>query len=329
MSFSERFADPSTGRSVVILRWDRTWQRVQAELPTGLLPDVTDVTMFEGPGLSVPTQGGDLVVRIDRSGVRPKFSATLSGRTLVSLAEDRLSAAASAELATVAKSPSGSSGRALLIGIGGLFAVFLLVTGSVVVMTRASSDPATTVVAQFPVVTALPNIFPTSIPILLPGQATPPALAPGATLPPPSGGSNGTGPVDDLTDSFLRERVLALGAANPDSAMQCISRLNVITEADVIEMRAPYRSSLYQCMPDELSRYWIVSATGLSPADEPCARRASVVGLGRLSLAELELIGASPNSTQFPLDIQDKQVAVVRELCPQIPGDVAERVVKE
>ena len=294
--FSERFADPSTGRSIVVLRWDRGWTRVRAELPAGALPDVTDLTLFEDAGLAVPTEGGELIVRIDRAAHRPKFAVTLGGRPLVSLPEDVLSPLAAAELAAAAQPAKGSSARALLIGVGCLFGVFLFVTGAAIAFSRASHDrqPSTT------------------------GYPTPIILSPLVTIAP-----------GDQTDRFLREKAVAVGALDPDAAVACMKSLTLLTEADVLEMRAPFRSVYFQCLPDELSRQWVVVATGLSPADEPCARKASVVGLGRLLVTELELIGPVANSTAYPVAIQDKLVLTVRELCPHIPADVAERIVKE
>lgn len=312
--FSERFADPHTGRTAVTLRWDRGWTTVCAELPSGALPDVTDLSVFEGGGVTVPTPTGLLTVRIDRSLQRPRFVATEDGRILVSLPEDRLSAQATAELQAAEVKPKGSSTRALVFGVAALFVGFIVVTALVIGLARLSKDrqARTTSPANSPVFVPAPLTAPT-VTTAFPGQPIPSAP--------------GTEP--DMTATFLRSRAVDLGAADPDAAVQCMTSSNVITEADVIEMKAPYRSSLYQCLPDELSSSWLVTATGLTPADTPCARRASIVGLGRLSLSELEIVGPTANSTQFPVAIQDKLVATIRELCPQIPADVAERVIKE
>ncbi len=309
--FSERFADPQTGRTAVILRWDRGWTTVRAELPSGSLPDVTDLSVFEGAGVTVPTSHGELTVRIDRGGHRPRFVVTEGSRTLVSLPEDRLSPQAIAELQAAESQPKGSSSRALLLGVAALFIGFIVVTAAVIGLARWSKDGQAS----------------TTFPANSPGFIPPSSLF--SSVPPPSAAVAVPGQAADLTAEFLRSRAVDLGAADPDAAVQCMTSLNVINEADVIEMKAPYRSSLYQCLPDELSNSWLVTATGLTPADTPCARRASIVGLGRLSLSELEIVGPTANSTQFPLAIQDKLVQTVRELCPQIPADVAERVIKE
>ncbi len=286
----------------------------------GLLPEVRDVTLFEGAGLCVPTRSGDLVVRIDRAGVRPKFAVTLSDKKLVSLPEDNLSPLAAAELAAAAQPPAGSSARALLLGIGGLFLAFLVVTGGIVLLTRATKEDSS---KSFPTLFANPQISLQPAPLLtsLPSGA--------ANTVPLAGNSAIDEQTQEATRAYLWSTVSALGATSPNTTIDCMMALNTINAGDVLDMSAPYRSSLYQCMPDELSVQWRVTATGLLPADEPCARRANVVGLGRLSLAELELIGPTANTTQFPVDIQDKLVVVVKELCPQIPADVAERIIKE
>jgi hypothetical protein len=330
-SFSERFVDRATGRTVITLRWDRGWTTVRAELPSGTLPPVTDLQLFEGAGLVVPSDirpggdsrdRGDIVVRIDRNGARPTFAVTLGGQPLVSLAEDSLTPHARAELAAAAQAPSGSSTRALAVGIGALVGAVLLVTFGVMVFFRSSSEsnaasPGGGLFSPAPVPSQITSPFATTT---MPGNPGVASIGPGSTVDIFAG---------DQTDRFITENVSALGVADPTATLACMTSRNTITEQDVIEFRAPYRSSLYQCAADELSKQWMVSATGLSPADQPCARKASVVGLGRLSLDELDTVGPTANSTQFPPEIQNKLVAVVRELCPQIPAEVAERVVKE
>jgi hypothetical protein len=310
--YSERFVDTTTGRTIARLRWDRQWTAVEAELRSGPLPVIRDLTLFERSGLATPSPDGEVVVRIDRSTLKPCFVVTLNGRRLMVATEDQLPPATQAELAKQGPPPRGSSTQALLGVVAAIVGGVILVTGGVILLTRnnkTSSSASQTSISVFP---------------QTPLGTLPSAPYPSDTIPyaPPSTFAS-------IADR-LEYEARSFGSIDPAAAATCMqTEYPQISQPDVDGFTAVYRSAQYRCMPTEMTARWRVSATGLIDADKPCANLGSTIGMGKLTLEEMERVMPYTDTAQFPPDIQAKLVAAVKAECPQIPASVAERVITE
>ncbi len=306
--YSERFVDPTTGRMIAILRWDRQWTMVQTELRSGPLPLVRDLSLFERGGLATTSSDGEIVVRIDRATLTPHFAVSLNGRRLMAATEEQLPPSTIAELAKQGPPPRGTSTQALLAVVAAIVAGVVLVTAGVIWLGRVSSrrSAAQTTVSPF---------FPAGT---LPAFPAPPVISPTIA------------PSFSLVEDRLAYEARLLGSPDPVAAATCMqTEYPQIANSDVDGPTAMYRSAQYRCMQTEMTSRWRVAATGLLEQDKACANLGSTIGMGKLTLEEMERTMPYSDTAQYPADIQAKLVAAVNAQCPQILPEVAERVITE
>jgi hypothetical protein len=308
--YHERFADPQNGRTIATVWWDRQWTMVRTDLRSGPLPIVRDLTLFEHGGLATPSPDGQVVVRINRSMLTPHFAVTLNGRPLMPMTQEQLPPAIQAELAKPTKPLKGTSTQALIGVVAGIVGLVVAVIAGVIALTRIGTHSS-----------SAPTTFATYIPsVPLPTFAP----YPGSTIPsyaPPTFAS--------VSDRLAYE---AEQQGAPDSTTIATCMLNTypdLSDIDIDYASAKYRSGQYKCMPETVMLRWRITASGIAETDKPCANLATIHGLGNLTLADVERTMPFNDTARYPVDIQDQLIAVVKSECPQIPPDVAERVVKE
>jgi hypothetical protein len=385
-AFSQRYIDPTTGRNAGTVEWDRNWSTVTVSLRTTKLPPVTDMQLFEGPGLLATTEEGKVIVRIDRSSFTARFLLMIDGRNMVPVTDENL-----------APSPAATPWNPTAVPYGA--------PAPIAPMQFRAPQPALPPPALPP--SALPSstlpslTFPPPSVSAHPPEFAPlaaaagaagsaiPTVPPGATTQAPSlvqpagstslragkrkaaassiaalvaglsvvaggvfalqqwGSSNKqviAAPTTLPTPTYavtvpvtyasvyehLLQQANFYGNADPQAAATCMqTEYPSITDTDIDEFTATYRSAQYRCLPDEMTRQWQITATGIQESDKPCANQGSTNGMAKLTLADMERTMGYSNTADYPPDIQDQLIAELKATCPTLNPTIAERVIKE
>jgi hypothetical protein len=343
------------------VEWDRSWSQVIVSLRSTALPPVTEMRLFEGPGLRAPTDEGEVIVRIDRSTYTPRFVLSIDGRQMVPVTDEDLPA--SAVLTPWNPGTTFSQPRPNFAPLAAAAPAFSPQPPFRPQPPFAPQPPLSP--QNLPVPSLAPTTHPTSPPLAAPlqpkqrgnrksvlsavgaivigllvvavgvvglqqwGDSHKQIVAAPTTPPVPTYAT--TIPVTFASVyEHLVQQANFYGAPNPQVAATCMqTEYPNLTDGDIDLYAAPYRSAQYRCMPDQMTLRWEVTATGIQESDKPCANKGSTNGMAKLTLEEMERTEPYSNTADYPPDIQDKMIAEIKATCPALPADIAERVIKE